>query len=135
MKAKCGNCPAVCLSKPPCPPPSCGGPCPPASCGNPCGSPCGPPSDQPLIRIMRHNGEYTITTKPSNIDNSPSGPYPLKYFLDTDDSDLSSNLIKYSVEAKYNDSQFDYTSSQSSFVIDFTPPPMSPCVKKSFCCI
>lgn len=56
------------------------------------------------------------------MDNSPSGPYPLKYFIDSDDGGTNEKT-KYSVEAKFNDTQFDYTTSTGSFVIDFTPPP------------
>ncbi|CAH2041366.1 unnamed protein product, partial [Iphiclides podalirius] len=80
---------------------------------------------QPLIRIIRHGGQYSICTKPSKISNAPSGPYPLKYVLntvDTDNPEDREGAAKYSVEAKFNDYQFDYTSSQSSFVLDFSPP-------------
>ncbi|XP_052742205.1 uncharacterized protein LOC112052349 [Bicyclus anynana] len=94
-----------------------------------------PPCTQPLIRIIRHGGQYRICTKPSNISNAPSGPYPLKYVLNTDDSDTGG---KYSVEAKFNDYHFDYTSSQSSFVLDFSPPEQKcykSCPKKSVTCL
>ncbi|CAH4032443.1 uncharacterized protein LOC123715381 [Pieris brassicae] len=130
-------------------------PCPSATCSRPCSKPCcmppkclaacpssisccKQPCTQPLIRIIRHGGQYTICTKPSNVSNAPSGPYPLKYVLNTDEDDTSSTNAKYSVEAKFNDYHFDYTSSQTSFVLDFSPPEQKcykPCPKKSLMCL
>lgn len=133
-----------------------------ASCASPCGaSPCSkpcvvtpkcatvcpsstscckqPPCTQPLIRVIRHGGQYSICTKPSNISNAPSGPYPLKYVLNAaKDEEDSGKTVKYSVQAKFNDYLFDYTSSQSSFVLDFSPPEQKcykPCPKKSILCM
>lgn len=87
----------------------------------------------PSLRVIRHAGRYSIITDPA--DNSPSGPYPLKYVLNYDPSEKDEG-IKFSLEAKYNDYCFDYTSSQTSFVLDFSPPeprcykpcPKDPCV-------
>lgn len=134
MKASdCTPCPSATCSKPCCSPPKCLAACPSAiSC---CKQ---PPCTQPLIRIIRHGGQYTICTKPSNVSNAPSGPYPLKYVLNTDGDDMSSTNVKYSVEAKFNDYHFDYTSSQTSFVLDFSPPEQKcykPCPKKSVMCL
>lgn len=109
-------------SKPVCGSPSCVAVWPPPCCNK---APCG----LPLLRIVRHGGQYSISTEPSNVSNAPSGPYPLKYVFDTDGK--SEPAAKYSVEAKYNDYQFDYTSSTASFVLDFTPPDR--CVRKSAC--
>jgi hypothetical protein len=125
----CGGCPSTC-SRSPCFKPCCSSPpkclaiCPSVSsyCKPP---PCG----QPLIRIIRHGGQYNICTKPSNVSNAPSGPYPLKYVLNTDANDNDAKA-KFSVEAKFNDYHFDYTSSQSSFVLDYKP-----CPKKSIICM
>ncbi|CAK1543151.1 unnamed protein product [Leptosia nina] len=134
---KASDCPSsTCsrpCSKPCCTPPKCLAVCPSAM-------PCckQPPCTQPLIRIIRHGGQYTICTKPSNISNAPSGPYPLKYVLNTDGTDTSNTNVKYSVEAKFNDYHFDYTSSQTSFVLDFSPPEQKcykPCPKKSLICL
>ncbi|CAG9583268.1 unnamed protein product [Danaus chrysippus] len=127
--SSCGKPPCY---KPCCMPPKCVAVCPsiPTCCKPP--SPC----NQPSIRIVRHGGRYTISTKPSNISNAPSGPYPLKYVLNTDDDDQTD--AKFSVEAKFNDYNFDYTSSQSSFVLDFSPPEsrcFKPCPKKSTSCL
>ncbi|XP_013139899.1 PREDICTED: uncharacterized protein LOC106104400 [Papilio polytes] len=135
---ECTSCIATC-SKPPCMKPCCFVPkcaavCPSAtSC---CKTPCG----QPIIRVVRHGGQYNICTKPSKISNAPSGPYPLKYVLNTspDDNDAEQGKVKYSVEAKFNDYLFDYTSSQASFVLDFSPPNpkcFKPCPKKSISCL
>ncbi|XP_063365185.1 uncharacterized protein LOC134653721 [Cydia amplana] len=140
----CAVCPSRCSSRPcpsrcssraicsrPCSRP-CLKPCfPPPSCSGP---PC--PAGMPLIRIVRHGGKYKICTKPSNLDNSPSGPYPLKYVLNAD-ADTSSTT-KFSIEAKFNDYQYDCTSSQTSFILDFSPPPTScarPCPKRSILCM
>ncbi|KAJ8719640.1 hypothetical protein PYW08_011815 [Mythimna loreyi] len=141
----------------------CGGP----PCFRPCVKPCclplprcpsvcpstpscckQPPSPPVLIRIIRHGGNYSICTKPSNISNAPSGPYPLKYVLNTEydepdpegptEKGAKKPAPKYSVEAKYNDYHFDYTSSQSSFVLDFSPPDQKcakPCPKRSLMCM
>lgn len=60
----------------------------------------------------------------------------MKYVLNADENDNTKDA-KYSVEAKFNDYHFDYTSSQSSFVIDFSPPEprcYKPCPKKSSAC-
>ncbi|XP_047997763.1 uncharacterized protein LOC125235294 [Leguminivora glycinivorella] len=116
------------------------------ACSRPCLKPCFPPPSScsgpacppgtPLIRIIRRGGKYKICTKPSNLDNSPSGPYPLKYVLNADTDTNSST--KFSIEAKFNDYQYDYTSSQTSFVLDFCPPPSTcarPCPKKSILCM
>ncbi|GBP49190.1 hypothetical protein EVAR_46208_1 [Eumeta japonica] len=102
----------------------CAEPCLAVCCTDQCFTSCkdSPSQDKPLIRIIRHGGQYTISTKPSNIDNSPYGPYPLKYVLNTEDEEYGKLKGKYSVEAKYNDYCFDYTCSQASFVLDFTPP-------------
>lgn len=134
----CGRNPSASpCSKTSCLPPKCISICP--STSSSCKSPI---CAQPLIRIIRHAGQYTICTKPSNISNAPSGPYPLKYVLNTDAEDDtshdSSKEVKYSVEAKFNDYHFDYTSSESSFVLDFTPPEQKcykPCVKKNIMCM
>lgn len=108
----CGiPCPAPVCPPPSCQPPSCPAVCPLATCPG-----------EPLLRITRHGGQYTITTLPATLDNSPSGPYPLKYFIDNDDGGTN-DKARYSIEGKFNDNQFDYTSSTGSFVIDFTPPP------------
>ncbi|XP_075976666.1 uncharacterized protein LOC142976936 [Anticarsia gemmatalis] len=134
-KGECTPCSSTC-ARPPCIKPCCG----PSKCVSVCPSTpscckqpvCG--SGQALIRIVRHGGNYTICTKPSNVSNAPSGPYPLKYVLDTDDDNPPPADAKYSVEAKFNDYHFDYTSSQSSFVLDFSPPEQrcyKPCPKKS----
>ncbi|XP_053608218.1 uncharacterized protein LOC128674017 [Plodia interpunctella] len=138
MKAgECGPCPSACsrsvCSKPCCAPPKCVALCPstPSCCK-------APMFGQPLIRIIRHGGQYTICTKPSNMSNAPSGPYPLKYVLNTDDNDPPPKTTKYSVEAKFNDYHFDYTSSQSSFILDFSPPEQrcyKPCPKKGMICM
>lgn len=101
------------------------------------------PPPPPLIRIIRHNGNYTICTKPSDISNAPTGPYPLKYVIDVDDNVTTpanprGPKPKYSVEGKFNDYHFDYTCSQASFVIDFSPPDLSPTktqLKKSMSCV
>ncbi|VVD02866.1 unnamed protein product [Leptidea sinapis] len=138
MKSReCTPCPSACCAKPTCShsaccaPPKCLGVCPSLpSCCKP--QPC----NQPLIRIIRHGGEYSICTKPSNVSNAPHGPYPLKYVLNTDPDDKNEN-VKYSVEAKFNDYHFDYTSSQTSFIIDFSPPEQKcykPCPKKCPTC-
>lgn len=131
----CTPCSSTCAkpcTKPCCNPPKCLAVCPSStSCCKPA---C---TTQPLIRIIRHGGQYRICTKPSNISNAPSGPYPLKYVLNAGDDDNTKNA-KYSVEAKFNDYHFDYTSSQSSFVIDFSPPEpkcFKPCSKKSATCM
>ncbi|XP_059045169.1 uncharacterized protein LOC131840965 [Achroia grisella] len=115
-------CPCSTCSRPPCLKPCCSSskclavfPSPP-SCSKP------PVCSQPLIRIIRHGGQYSICTKPSNMNNAPSGPYPLKYVLNSDDNDDPGPNAKYSVEAKFNNYHFDYTSSQASFVLDFSPP-------------
>ncbi|XP_046967974.1 uncharacterized protein LOC124535708 [Vanessa cardui] len=134
----CTPCPSSCsrtpCSKSCCMPPKCIAVCPAStSC---CKTPAC--STQPLIRIIRHGGQYSICTKPSNITNAPSGPFPLKYVLNTDENEKSSTAAKFSVEAKFNDYHFDYTSSQSSFVLDFSPPEqrcMKPCPKKSVLCM
>lgn len=123
----CTSCTKPCFS----PPPKCFSVCPTSttSCKQ-------APSPQPLIRIVRHGGQYKICTKPSNVTNAPSGPYPLKYVLNTDDDDTKD--AKYSVEAKFNDYHFDYTCSKSSFVLDFSPPEQTcfkPCPKKSVTCM
>lgn len=141
MKAgECTPCPSVC-SRPPCSRVCCGTPkcvsvCPSTpSCCKP------PPLGQALIRIIRHGGNYSICTKPSNVSNAPSGPYPLKYVLNTDydeEPTPADATAKYSVEAKFNDYHFDYTSSQSSFVLDFSPPEQrcfKPCPKRSIVCM
>ncbi|XP_047028544.1 uncharacterized protein LOC124636482 [Helicoverpa zea] len=142
VKSVCTPCPSIC-SRPPCVkpcclPPKCVTVCPSSpSCCKP------PPCGQALIRIIRHAGNYSICTKPSNISNAPSGPYPLKYVLNIDDEEPvpgapPSPAPKYSVEAKFNDYHFDYTSSQSSFVLDFTPPEQKcykPCPKRSIVCM
>lgn len=73
----------------------------------------------PYLRVIRHAGKYSIVTDPP--DNSPSGPYPLKYVLNCDPNDIDEG-VKFSLEAKYNDYCFDYTSSKTSFVLDFSPP-------------
>ncbi|XP_049875177.1 uncharacterized protein LOC126373178 [Pectinophora gossypiella] len=134
---ECNPCASVC-SKPPCfksccMPPKCVTVCPSTTCCK------GPPCCQPLIRVIRHNGQYSIVTKPSEITNHPSGPYPLKYVLNTDFDDIKSDdKAKFSVEAKFNDYHFDYTSSQSSFVLDFSPPEpkcYKPCPKRSSVCL
>ncbi|XP_063538674.1 uncharacterized protein LOC134747926 [Cydia strobilella] len=145
----CAICPSRCSSRP-CPSrcssrPICSRPCS-RSCSRACVKPCFPPPSScsgptcppgmPLIRIVRHGGKYKICTKPSNLDNSPSGPYPLKYVLNAD-ADTSSTT-KFSIEAKFNDYQYDYTSSQTSFILDFSPPPTScarPCPKRSILCM
>ncbi|KAL4715781.1 hypothetical protein ACJJTC_006360 [Scirpophaga incertulas] len=129
----CPICPRTTCSTEPCcnAPPKCL-----TFSSNPCCKPS-PICNQPLIRVVRHEGQYSITTKPSDISNAPSGPYPLKYVLNTDENDSPANA-KYSVEAKFNDYHFDYTSSQSSFVLDFSPPLAkcySPCPKKSALCM
>lgn len=144
----CSTCPSACFR--PCYKPCCASP--PSRCLSVCPStpsccrqPCGP---QVLIRIIRHNGNYTICTKPSNISNAPSGPYPLKYVLNPNNSlpdyvgsnepGAATPKAKYSVEAKYNDYHFDYTSSQSSFVLDFSPPdcrPAKSCCRRSSTCV
>ncbi|CAB3247312.1 unnamed protein product [Arctia plantaginis] len=125
--------PIGCMRPPPCPRvPSCGrSPClssSPSCCRLPC------PTGQAIIRIARHCGNYTISTKPSNLNTSPSGQSPLKYVLNVDEEPgPPGEKAKFSVEAKYNDYHFDYTSSQSSFVLDFTPPEqrcVKPCPKK-----
>nr|XP_026493905.1 uncharacterized protein LOC113399085 isoform X2 [Vanessa tameamea] len=134
----CTPCPSSCsrtpCSKSCCMPPKCIAICPSStSC---CKTPAC--STQPLIRIIRHGGQYSICTKPSNISNAPSGPYPLKYVLNTDENDNLPTAAKFSVEAKFNDYHFDYTSSQSSFVLDFSPPEqkcIKPCTKKSVLCL
>ncbi|XP_041981129.1 uncharacterized protein LOC121734610 [Aricia agestis] len=91
---------------------------------NPSTMPLQQKENQPLIRITRHGGQYSICTKPSNITNAPSGPYPLKYVLNTqpDTSNQPKVKTRFSVEAKYNNYQFDYTTSNTSFILDFTPP-------------
>lgn len=132
----CTPCPSSCsktpCSKPCCMPPKCLAVCPSStSC---CKTPV---CNQPLIRIIRHGGQYSICTKPSNISNAPSGPYPLKYVLNTDDNNNQATGAKYSIEAKFNDYHFDYTASQSSFVLDFSPPEpncVKSCTKKSVTC-
>lgn len=133
---ECSQCPSICsrqpCSKPCCLPPKCLAlyQSSPSCCKQPI---CG----QPLIRIIRHGGQYTISTKPSDMNNAPSGPYALKYVLNTDKNDSGINA-KYSVEAKFNDYHFDYTSSQSSFVLDFSPPEQrcyKPCPKKNILCM
>ncbi|XP_030022617.1 uncharacterized protein LOC115441840 [Manduca sexta] len=134
---ECARCPSTCsrpsCSKPCCAPPKCFTICPSST------SCCKPPvCGQPLIRIIRHAGQYSICTKPSNMTNAPSGPFPLKYVLNTDDDDSSAANAKFSVEAKFNDYHFDYTSSQTSFVLDFSPPEpkcYKPCPKKSILCM
>ncbi|KAJ2951676.1 hypothetical protein O0L34_g13837 [Tuta absoluta] len=106
--------------------------CPPSMCCQPCELPC----NKPMIRIIRHNGKYSIITKPDNITNHPSGPYPLKYVIDTDEFGDDKDA-KFTIEAKFNDQHFDYTSSQSSFVLDFSPPDpkcIKPCPKRSTVC-
>nr|XP_037873153.1 uncharacterized protein LOC101739601 isoform X2 [Bombyx mori] len=127
----CTPCPSSCsrplCSKPCCMPPKCLALCPssPSCCKQPAAT-------QPILRIIRHEGQYTICTKPSNVNNAPSGPYPLKYVLNTDPDEGPTANAKYSVEAKFNDYHFDYTSSQSSFVLDFSPPEQrcfKPCPK------
>lgn len=93
------------------------------------GGPCTAEPSPPYLRVIRHAGRYTIITDPPN--NSPSGPYPLKYVLNCDPNDKDDN-VKFSLEAKYNDYCFDYTSSQNSFVLDFSPPEQKcykPCPK------
>lgn len=93
-----------------------------------------PCCEQPVLRIIRHAGQYSIVTKPSDVINTPSGPYPLKYVLNTDDKEPPNDKTKFSVEAKFNDYHFDYTSSQSSFILDFSPPEpkcYKPCPRKS----
>ncbi|XP_061717981.1 uncharacterized protein LOC133525661 isoform X2 [Cydia pomonella] len=154
----CAICPSRCSTRP-CPSrcssrPICSRPCSRAclykscsrACSRPCLKPCFPPPSScsgptcppgmPLIRIVRHGGKYKICTKPSNLDNSPSGPYPLKYVLNADAN--TSSTTKFSIEAKFNDYQYDYTSSQTSFILDFSPPPTScarPCPKRSILCM
>ncbi|XP_063385500.1 uncharacterized protein LOC134671570 [Cydia fagiglandana] len=143
----CAICPSRCSSR------VCSSRCPPRLyCSRPCSRPCprpcvkpcfpspscsGPtcPPGMPLIRIIRHAGKYKICTKPSNLNNSPCGPYPLKYVLNAD-SDTSSTT-KFSIEAKFNNYQYDYTSSQTSFILDFSPPPTCsrPCPKRSILCM
>ncbi|KOB77762.1 Uncharacterized protein OBRU01_03489 [Operophtera brumata] len=85
-------------------------------------------TDEPAvrIRIIRHKGQYSISTKPSTENNAPFGPNPLKYFLDVDDKAPAGKL---SIEAKYNDCNFDYTCSKTSFVLDFMPPGQ-PCLRR-----
>lgn len=144
MKSNCPSCcPSSVCSKPPCSRPcsrSCSRCCMPPKCVSACPSSpscCKPAQGTPLIRIIRHNGQYQICTKPSDIINAPSGPYPLKYVLDTDETEHG-KPAKYSVEAKFNDYLFDYTSSQSSFILDFTPPVQNcykTCSKKSIICM
>ncbi|XP_063625025.1 uncharacterized protein LOC134796752 [Cydia splendana] len=142
--SRCSNrlCSSRCPSRSICSRP-CSRPCP-RPCSRPCVKPCFPsppcsgstcPSGMPLIRIIRHAGKYKICTKPSNLDNSPCGPYPLKYVLNAD-ADTSSTT-KFSIEAKFNNYQYDYTSSQTSFILDFTPPPSCsrPCPKRSILCM
>ncbi|RVE46731.1 hypothetical protein evm_008594 [Chilo suppressalis] len=135
---ECTPCSTTC-ARPPCYKPCCS---PPAKILTVCTSPTScckpsPPCSQPLIRIVRHGGQYSICTKPSDISNAPSGPYPLKYVLNTDETD-NKGTAKFSLEAKFNDYHFDYTSSQESFVLDFSPPEQKcykPCPKKSVICM
>ncbi|KAF9807812.1 hypothetical protein SFRURICE_000593 [Spodoptera frugiperda] len=143
VKTECTPSPSICC-RPTCSRPAC---CMPPKCVTVCPSslscckqsPCG----QALIRIIRHGGNYSITTKPSNVSNAPSGPYPLKYVLNVDDDEPARGPnppppARYSVEAKFNDYHFDYTSSQSSFVLDFSPPEQrcfKPCPRKSIVCM
>lgn len=143
---ECGRCPSRTCCRTPCSKPSCAPsktchkicPSPPCISSTPsCTKTCSYPG-QVLIRIIRHGGNYTISTKPSNISNAPSGPYPLKYVFNVDNEEPLSQNVKYSVEAKFNDYQFDYTSSQSSFVLDFSPPEqrcIKPCPKRSITCL
>lgn len=102
-------------------------PCKPEPCRlEPC---CTTEPSTPYLRVIRHAGRYSIITDPP--DNSPSGPYPLKYVLNCDPNDKDED-VKFSLEAKYNDYCFDYTSSQTSFVLDFSPPDQrcyKPCPK------
>lgn len=94
----------------------------------------------PYLRVVRHAGRYSIITDPP--DNSPSGPYPLKYVLNCDPYEKDDG-VKFSLEAKYNDYCFDYTSSQNSFVLDFSPPeqrcykpcPKEPCIPCATGCL
>ncbi|KAJ0176091.1 hypothetical protein K1T71_008265 [Dendrolimus kikuchii] len=136
---ECNPCSSTCrrppCSKPCCMPPQCLAVCPSST-----SSCCKPPlcCEQPLIRVIRHAGQYTIVTKPSNVTNAPSGPYPLKYVLNTDEKETPNDKAKFSVEAKFNDYHFDYTSSQTSFILDFSPPEQKcykPCPKKSILCM
>ncbi|XP_068627526.1 keratin-associated protein 5-1-like [Battus philenor] len=137
---ECMSCGTCCTrsscSKPCCLPPKCIPVCP--SSNSCCKQPvCG----QPLIRVIRHGGQYSICTKPSKMSNAPSGPFPLKYVLNTAENeteDKSGTKAKYCVEAKFNDYHFDYTSSQASFVLDFSPPNQKcykMCPKKSASCM
>ncbi|CAG4945822.1 unnamed protein product [Parnassius apollo] len=134
---ECGTHCTISCSRPTCLKPCCTTP----KCVSICPSTnsCKPPiCGQPIIRVIRHGGQYSICTKPSNIINAPSGPYPLKYVLNTDDSEDKEGTAKYSVEAKFNDYHFDYTSSQSSFVLDFSPPNQKcykTCPTKSAMCL
>ncbi|XP_026330828.1 uncharacterized protein LOC113238239 [Hyposmocoma kahamanoa] len=101
---------------------------------------CTAESSAPYLRVIRHAGRYSIITDPP--DNSPSGPYPLKYVLNCDPNEKDDG-VKFSLEAKYNDYCFDYTSSQTSFVLDFSPPeqrcykpcPKDPCIPCAPSCL